>query len=149
MVSGIVEINRQRCFSLEEAEALLPIIYRLTDESSREMRRLVQCLETLPDKKSSRALEIEAQVDLLIDRWQKKLSRLGAHPKGLWLADFDNGDGYWCWKFPETSIRHYHGYQDGFTGRKQIATNMKDMSERHHENRHRADQSHPWGFQGE
>lgn len=149
LVKGIVEIHRQRSFLLEDAEALLPIIYRLTDEANREMRRLVQCLENLPDKKSDRAREVEAQVDGLIERWQKKVSRLGAQPKGLWLADFDNGDGYWCWKFPETSIQHYHGYQDGFTGRRAILADHPEMSERTHENRDSTNQSRPWGLQGE
>lgn len=148
-VSGIVEIHRQRSFALEEAESLLPVIYQLTDEAHREMRRLVQCLENLPNKKSERALELEHRVDDLIEKWQKKISKLGALPKGLWLADFDNGDGYWCWKFPETSIQHYHGYQDGFTGRRAILHDRPELSERIHENRNCADQPRPWGLQGE
>lgn len=92
----------------------------MTEDAAREARRLMHCLETLPDRKGDRALEVEAQVDALVDRWQRKIERLGAKPKGLWLADFDNGDGYWCWKYPETAIRFRHGYQDGFSGRKEI-----------------------------
>lgn len=143
----IVEINRQRFFTLEDANALLPLIYRLTEEASREMKKLVQCLETLPDKTSDRAVEVEARVDALIEKWQSKLSRLGVQPKGLWLADFDNGDGYWCWKFPETEVQHYHGYQDGFSGRRPIH-HLNGTSEQH-ESRHRANQSNSWGLQGE
>lgn len=120
-MNSIIEINRQRTFSLEEARNLLPLVYRLTDESSREVRRLVQCLEALPDKKGDRGQELQVRIDACIDRWQRKVERLGVMPKGLWLADFDKGDGYWCWKFPETEIGHYHGYQDGFSGRKVIS----------------------------
>lgn len=149
-MKDVVEIHRQRCFTHEEAEALLPIIYRLTDEASRQMKKLVQCLETLPPSATERALEIEAEVDRLIERWQNKLTRLGVVPKGLWLADFDNGNGYWCWKFPETRIQHYHGYQDGFSGRKPIyQNNIEELNVGPHENRHRTDQSDSWGFQGE
>lgn len=148
-MSEVVEINRQRGFSLEEAEALLPLIFRLTEEADREMKRLVQCLENLPDKKSDRALEVEGQVDGLIECWQRKMSRLGIQPKGLWLADFDNGYGYWCWKYPETAIRHYHGYQDGFSGRRQIVSNSTELEEKQHANRNCTNQSHPWGLQGE
>jgi hypothetical protein len=35
-------------------------------------------------------------------------------------VDFDNGDGYYCWCYPEHSITHYHGYSDGFAGRMKI-----------------------------
>lgn len=114
----------------------------MTDEVSREVKSLVHCLETLPDKKSARAHELEAQVDELIKRWQGKVQRLGAHPKGLWLVDFDHGAGYFCWKFPETTISHEHGYQDGFSGRRPVmkADSLND------ENRARSDQSNPRGL---
>ena len=118
-------INRQqgRHFSLEQAQELLPLVYRLTEEAAREAKYLMACIEALPDKKSSRALEIQDQINHLIEKWQNKLERLGAKPKGLWLADFDHGTGYYCWKFPEVKILHKHGYQDGFTGRILISSN--------------------------
>jgi len=118
----IIEINRRRTFTLGEAQGLLPLVFRMTEDASREVRKLMQCLEALPDRKSDRARQFESEIDILIDRWQQKIERLGGKPKGLWLADFDNGDGYWCWKFPETTIRHHHGYQDGFSGRRMIST---------------------------
>ena len=118
-------INRQqvRQFSLEQAQELLPLVYRLTDESSRDVKYLMCCIEALPDKKSERALEFQNQINSIIEKWQNKLERLGAKPKGLWLADFDYGTGYYCWKFPEIKILHKHGYQDGFTGRILISSN--------------------------
>lgn len=121
-MDAIIEINRHRFFTLEEAQNLLPLVFRVTEDASREVRRLMQCLETLPDRKSERAKQVELQIDGIVDRWQQKIERLGAKPKGLWLADFDKGDGYWCWKYPETKIAHYHGYQDGFSGRKMVHT---------------------------
>jgi serine/threonine protein kinase len=38
----------------------------------------------------------------------------------LWLVDFDNGQGYYCWSYPEATISHYHAYDDGFAGRMSI-----------------------------
>jgi len=118
-------INRQqgRHFSLDQVQDLLPLVYRLTEDSAREVKYLVACLEALPDKKSDRAHQIQNQINELIERWQNKLERLGAKPKGLWLADFDYGAGYFCWKFPEVKILYKHGYQDGFTGRILISSN--------------------------
>ena len=42
---------------------------------------------------------------------------LGLEAKGLWLVDFDNGEGYYCWSYPEPTIAHYHTYDAGFAGR--------------------------------
>ena len=44
-------------------------------------------------------------------------TRLGIEVKGLWLIDFDNGSGYYCWQYPEESLQYFHGYDDGFSGR--------------------------------
>jgi hypothetical protein len=125
----IINCNTIRNFSLEQAQDLLPLVYRLTEESAKKAKYLMACIEALPDKKSSRALELQDQINDIIDRWQNKVERLGAKPKGLWLADFDNGSGYYCWKFPEVKILFKHGYQDGFTGRILISSN-----EESHEN---------------
>ena len=53
----------------------------------------------------------------VVNLWADELQTLGAVPKGLWLVDFDNGVGYYCWCYPESGITHYHGYLDGFAGR--------------------------------
>ncbi len=115
--------NTIKSFSLEEAQNLLPLVYRLTEDSAKQTKYLMSCISALTDKKSARALEIQEQINVIIDRWQNKIERLGGRPKGLWLADFDNGNGYYCWKFPEVKILFKHGYQDGFTGRILISSN--------------------------
>lgn len=116
-MENVFEINRKRLFSLRDAQALLPIIYRISEESEREVQTLMNQLKAFSDKKSLRAQEIETRINETIGAWQKKVEKLGCEPKGLWMADFDNGDGYFCWRFPETEIKFWHGYQDGFSGR--------------------------------
>ena len=37
--------------------------------------------------------------------------------KGLWLVDFDSGDGYWCWAYPEDDLGYWHSYEGGFGAR--------------------------------
>ncbi|MCC2680061.1 MAG: hypothetical protein K0R29_2637 [Pseudobdellovibrio sp.] len=119
----IISQNSHRYFTLQEAQNMLPLIYRLTDDSAKTVKYLMACINALPDKKSDRAVELQEQINDHISKWQSKLERLGAKPKGLWLADFDHGDGYFCWKFPEVKILFKHGYQDGFTGRILIESN--------------------------
>lgn len=84
-------------------------------------------MEAIKGMSSSRAGEIEADINKVVDRWQQKVTKLGATPKGLWLADFDNGEGYYCWKFPETEISYWHGYNDGFSGRTAIGPETNEQ----------------------
>ncbi|QDK39501.1 DUF2203 domain-containing protein [Bdellovibrio sp. NC01] len=113
----VIEINRKKTFTLADARHLLPIIFRFTEESSREVKAHVNRIEAFSDKTHPAVVKIEEQINDVIERWQSKIEKLGGEPKGLWMADFDNGEGYYCWKYPENEINHWHGYQDGFSGR--------------------------------
>jgi hypothetical protein len=116
-VEDVIEINRKKVFSQPEVSKLLPLIYRLTDDAQCEVKKIINFIEAHADKKSRVVHDLETRLNEIVTRWQVKIEKLGAEPKGLWLADFDSGDGYFCWKFPETEICFWHGYQDGFTGR--------------------------------
>ena len=117
MVEHVIEINRKKVFALGEARALLPVVYRLTEEAAREVKNHMKRIEAFSDKAHPGAGILEDQINIVIARWQAKIEKLGGLPKGLWMADFDSGDGYYCWKFPENEIKYWHGYQDGFSGR--------------------------------
>jgi hypothetical protein len=120
-LNQIFEISTKKTFHLEDAQRLLPIILRMTETANVKVRSLLQKLEFAKDRNDGNKLEIEAEIDRTISQWQQKIEKLGALAKGLWLVDFDNGEGYFCWKFPERKIMFFHGYQDGFSGRKSIA----------------------------
>lgn len=117
----IIEINRQSVFSLEEAQELLHVIYRITKQSCEKVEGLIARLDTLPPGQDQLASSLETQVNQLIAEWQAKVTKLGAMPKGLWIADFDSGDGYYCWKYPERKIEFWHKYTDGFSKRLRVA----------------------------
>jgi hypothetical protein len=91
-------------FTLEEARALLPRVKEITQHSyPREVRRL------------------EAQAQEALQRWAAALKDHRVEVKGLWLADFDSGDGYYyCWQLGEDDIEHFHRYETGFAGRRPI-----------------------------
>ena len=44
-------------------------------------------------------------------RWAAELRDIDLEVKGLWLVDFDNGEGYYCWRYPEETVGHYHTYE--------------------------------------
>lgn len=122
----IVGSSQVKIFTLKQVEEILPLVYRVTEEYSKEVKYLMACVDAMPDKSNVRSIELQDQINEFIQKWQNKIERLGGKPKGLWLADFDFGEGYYCWKFPETEILYYHGYQDGFTGRRLIENNVVD-----------------------
>ncbi len=64
--------------------------------------------------------ERREQAQSIVNAWAKEMNGLGLEIKGLWLVDFDNGSGYYCWKHPEPSLDYYHTYEEGFGGRIRI-----------------------------
>lgn len=124
----IIEINRSSVFSLEEAQELLPIIFRITKAYSQKVEALIERLDSLQGSSEELVTSLENQVNQLIQEWQTKVQKLGALPKGLWIADFDSGDGYFCWKYPERGIEFWHRYSDGFSKRMRVADRRKPIS---------------------
>ncbi len=113
----VIEINRRKIFSIEEANEILPVVLRITMAASQKVQALIDRLDKFDSKDEKRVLEVEEEINSMINAWQAKIEKLGAYPKGLWIADFDNGDGYLCWKYPETEIQFFHRYDQGFSGR--------------------------------
>lgn len=64
--------------------------------------------------------EVHGEIELIIKSWAESLMEKGIEVKGLWLADFDNGSGYYCWRYPEHRLDFYHSHEDGFAGRMRI-----------------------------
>lgn len=112
---GVITISRTTVFDRFAAEQVLPVIRRFTAEFAKEVDNLLTRINTTTDK--IEVDRLENQINILIQRWHVKIKKLGAQPKGLWLVDFDTGDGYFCWKFPEPTLRYWHGYQCGFSNR--------------------------------
>ena len=114
-----------RIFSLTEAHALLPAVKAATAEAVAQTDELATRLQAIEAEAADPALEPErarlgAALNDVVLRWVGQIQDLGVEPKGLWLVDFDNGSGYYCWRHPEEALRHFHGYEDGFAGRMSI-----------------------------
>jgi hypothetical protein len=106
-------------FTLEEARSLLPRVKEITQHSHDIVEELQAQLESTEHPREVRRLE--AQVHEALQRWAAAVKELGVEVKGLWLADFDSGDGYYyCWQLGEDDIEHFHRYETGFAGRRPI-----------------------------
>src|SRR3954470_18688762 len=103
-------------FSLAQAHALLPQVKHLTADAVRRAETLAGQLQGLAEDHPEH-ISLSASLRDVVADWAEEVRALGLEAKGLWLVDFDNGEGYYCWSYPESSITHYHGYDDGFAGR--------------------------------
>ena len=112
----VFRLQKNRKFSLEDARQILPLVRSVTSQAAKKVDALVEQIEANPHVSD----DLENQVNKVIETWQGKIERLGGVPMGLWVVDFDFGGGYFCWKFPETDITHWHDYSNGYAGRKPI-----------------------------
>jgi hypothetical protein len=107
-------------FTLQEARALLPRVKEITQHYYNTIEALRDSVSD-PDN-TAEIKRLERQMNTELQQWVAALQELGVEVKGLWLADFDSGDGYYyCWQLGEDDIEHFHRYETGFAGRRPIA----------------------------
>ena len=108
----------ERIFSYEEALELFPEVRDLTSAAVDRVTAALDgksfdSVEEIPD-------ELVAEYNEIVTEWTAAMVDRGLEVKGLWLVDFDNGQGYYCWRYPETGLDYFHTYEEGFRGRMRI-----------------------------
>ncbi len=106
-------------FTLDEAREMLPLVSKITAAAVQELepvqkrlRRSLACDPRLP--------AIEARYEHIVRRWIGKIERLGLAARGLWWVDFDTGEGFVCWRYPEIRLDYFHDYGDKPSERRRI-----------------------------
>lgn len=110
---------RPRVFTYEEALETFPAVRDLTAAAVRQVESIVNRVQSR-DEMTDRQDELEEACNRVVQAWSLEILRQGCEVKGLWLVDWDCGDGYYCWKYPEETLSHFHGYEEGFDGRMAI-----------------------------
>lgn len=118
-MGDLVHLRKNHVFTLKEARELLPVVKRITELAARQVEEMKAHIEKI-DPEPAHLPKYEEDVAAVVNRWAKKIAKLGCEPKGLWLVDFDNGEGYFCWHYPEEELAYYHTYEGAFTGRTPI-----------------------------
>ena len=108
-----------RIFTYEEALDTFPAILDLTDRAIHQIRAIYNGIQSR-EEMERRQNELEGATSQVIEAWSEEVTAIGCLVKGLWLVDWDCGDGFYCWRYPEGSIGHFHTYDDGFNGRMPI-----------------------------
>jgi hypothetical protein len=109
----------RRIFSYDEALSTFPVVRDLTNAAVRQVEAVVSSIQSR-EELAARQAEIEETCDGIVHEWARQITGLGCEVKGRWLVDWDSGDGYYCWRFPEKTISFFHTYEEGFSGRMPI-----------------------------
>lgn len=130
-----------RYFSPADVEKLIPALTRIMKDVMRahaevtaarerlqaEQQRLARVGGGVLDHAAWRAdTELLAQATRRAQDGLGKIAKLGGVPKdlGLGLVDFphlrDGEEVHLCWKYGERDIRHWHGLDEGYAGRKPL-----------------------------
>lgn len=109
----------RRIFSYEEALATFATVRELTADA---VGRTEALFATLADRADAAAQEagVQSAYERIVEEWAEAVRALGCEVKGIWIVDWDSGAGYFCWRWPEPTIGHFHGYDEGFSGRMPI-----------------------------
>ena len=111
------------CFTLEQANALLPKVIKLTEqaiENIQEARDRMESEELFNEDDARQSYDV--QVGLTLEKWEKHIRSLGAYPKGYFTVDFKSmlPDTLLCWTFGETKVKHTHKTWENFKRRRTI-----------------------------
>ena len=107
-------------WTLAEARQVLPEIIRITERAVEESSEIVILLDETILPEAEQEFK-EDELSGILDSWARMITKMGAEIKGLWTVDFDNGQGYYCWKYGETDIAYQHSYDGGYKARRPLA----------------------------
>jgi hypothetical protein len=106
----------KRTFSYDEAVDTFPHVRDVTDIAFRQVEAIINRIQSR-DEMERRKEEIEAACDRVVQSWAERVVAFGCVVQGLWRVDWDNGAGYYSWRYPEDGLRYFNTYEDGFPGR--------------------------------
>ncbi len=123
----------QRYFTLEEAQAALPLLRILMGEIQQLKAQADAKIRNWREGPSPDPVSLalaRGQVEFLMSEVYRRLTtvgELGCLPKDLdiGLVDFPAripgvGEGHFCWKLGEPEVAFWHGLTEGYSGRKPL-----------------------------
>lgn len=104
--------EESKIFTLEEANAMVPWLMEVTREAEDKVK--------IVHVNAGKSNAADGLLQEIIQHWAETVFKLGALPKQPFTVDFDSGNDYFCWEYPEEMINFRHGYQEGYVGRHRI-----------------------------
>ena len=108
--------GKGRIFTYDQTLEIFPSVRDLTATAVRSVEAVFNQVQSR-DEMELRREELQSTVDGIVQEWADEVTAMGCEVKGLWLVDWNCGNGYYCWRYPEMSVSFFHSYEDGFVGR--------------------------------
>ena len=105
-----------KLFHLDEAREVLPIVKKITGLSHQRLTPIQARLNKMLANDPRRRL-YEHDYEQIVSQWKNKIERLGAQTIGLWLVEFELGDGCLSWRYPELSLAYFRQHGKSFAER--------------------------------
>lgn len=138
------EYKPARLFTIEQANAMLPLVRAITSDLASLARDIVDRRQRLALLTAGRKLKqgdpysdelAQIEKDLQLDgqrlvEYMDELKELGVEPKGAveglvdFPAEMDGRIVLLCWKLGEPEILHWHDLESGFAGRQSLVAGV-------------------------
>ena len=115
-----------KLFDLAESQRLLPLVQNITHKHQAELAPIQLRLNKMLSNDPRRNV-IELEYEQVVNRWRSKIEKLGASVFGLWVVEFDVGEGLLSWRHPELNISYFRATTNDFASR----VKLKDYIETH------------------
>lgn len=106
----VIPIHSRRTFTHDEACTLLPIVKRITDRAAARFDEIREQLQWTPAEEPL-GKRLQQDLDGVVRRWAVKVSQLGCEARGIWLVDFDAGNGWFSWRYGDDELVFFHPHR--------------------------------------
>lgn len=117
--------QRDKLFNLAEARALLPLVKSITEKHQCELAPVKERLEKMLANDPRRA-PFEHEFEQIVTRWRAKIELLGATVPGLWVVEFNVGEGWLSWRYPELSLSSFRPTGAKLSDRRSLASYIEE-----------------------
>lgn len=114
-----------KIFSLAEAQTELAHVMRVTDDYVQQWKPLDDRLKRMLSNDPRRP-DVERDYEIVVVAWKTKLETLGVIARDLWLVEFDTGEGYLVWKYPDIRLSSYREYGQRVVDRQTLSDYIED-----------------------
>ena len=138
------EYKPARLFTIEQANAMLPLVRAITSDLASLARDVVERRHRLALLTAGREHKkgdpysdelVQTEKDLQLDsqrltEYMNELQDLGVEPKGAveglvdFPAEMDGRIVFLCWKLGEPEVLHWHDLESGFAGRQSLVAGV-------------------------
>ena len=121
-----VEIGEtEKLFNLREAKQLLPLVRSVTLDYRERLEPVQNRLNKMLSNDPRRRV-VEKEFEQIVSRWKEKIEQLGPTVYGLWVVEFDVGEGWLSWRYPEVGLNFFRARQQTFANRTRLSRYIED-----------------------